>query len=228
MSQLPIDAKELDKFMLTSFAKDVYLTMLRDLFGQNPGYYHWDPNADSTRLVITDRFSAPKEERVFQPMIYLTRGRMGFLNTSLNQFMAGNLNTGDKRFADIIAGTMIINCVSREGLEAEELAGIVFTMTQALRAEFRKKGFHDFNVGEILEEGPLKVESISNLVQVPVSTSFSFFYSWALSIMNSTPLKEVCIARFTADPPCANPDYKGDPFFNGVCLPMGPTENPGD
>jgi hypothetical protein len=190
-----IDLVTADRYIITSFAKDVYLLILRGLFGQNAGVFEYNDDPESTRLYIADRFEIPKEVQTFKPTIYLTRGRMGFSNLSIDNLMAMNLNTGASSHSDLIRGSMIINCVSEEGLEAEHLASLVFVLLAGFKQKFLDMKFHHFSVGEVLEERPLKADVDTKLVEVPVTTSFAFAYSWAISVMNSTPLADIRMSR---------------------------------
>lgn len=180
---------------LTSYAKDVYLMMLAGIFSQTNSNFHYDPDDDKTKLMLADRFQKPLEDQAFKPLIYLHRGRMSFTNSAMNQLLEGNMNTHTQSFTDLVQGTMILNCVSSEGLEAEDLASNVFTVLQAYRHEFGKLGFQNFMVNELLEERPLNPKYDADLVEVPVVTSFTFQHTWCRAQLNLTALQDVCIQR---------------------------------
>lgn len=201
-SSLPFDYVNSQRYILTSFAKDIYLLMLREIFSKNEGPFHYSDDPEISKIHISDRFEVPKEEQTTKPGIYLTRGRIGYANLVINKEQNRNLNTGQINYMDLIQGSMIIHCYSREGLEAEHLASLVFILMEAAKATFRKKlRYHEVNIGEILEERPLSTSTVTDLIEVPVSSTFSFSYRWAVSVMNSTPLKDIKLSRArSADP----------------------------
>ena len=230
-SQELLDYVASERYNMTSFAKDAYLLIIRELFRQNAGPFHYDDDPDLTKLHVSDRFEIPKEVQTGKPMIYLTRGRMGYSNLTIDNMAAMNMNTGKKIHTDLIRGTMIINCVSEEGLEAEHLASIIFTMLEAVKQEFMYLKFHHFAIGEILEERPLQVAVDTKLVEVPVTSNFSFSYRWAVGIMNSTPLNNIMLsrARPVGDGPAvcsSDQDSCGNNIgIDGSGLDCGPFEN---
>ena len=190
-----VSLMELQRYIVTSFAKDCYLLIIRDLLRQNNGPFQYSDDEETTKIHVADRFEIPKEVQTLKPAIYLTRGRMGYSNLTIDNLKSMNMNTGRKTYSDLIRGSMIINCASQEGLEAEHLASIMFIALQSFKERFQKMGFHKFDVGEILEERPLKTDTNITLVEVPVTTTFSFGYHWALNIMNSTPLNNIIMSR---------------------------------
>lgn len=200
-SQSFVDLVTSHRYIITSFVKDIYLIILRELFRQNEGPFKFDDDPALTRLHISDRLEIPKEIQTFKPVIYLTRGRMGYSNLSINNLASMDLTTGREEHADLIRGSMLVNCASEEGLEAEHLASLVFVLLESFKQKFLDFRMHYFAVGEILEERPVQADVDTKLVEVAVTTSFSFSYRWAISIMNSTPLREIRFSRAReADP----------------------------
>lgn len=190
-----INLKELDKYCLDDFVKDIFIGFLQTLFFENPGEFHYDPEEGKSKLIITDRFSYNNLEPDFKPIIYTRRRPMGFMNTSIDQMQSMNLNTGSKTYTDLITGTMELVCVSRVDLEASRLGGIVFLLVQEFKDKFRGLGMHDVAVKALGEVEIKKARSIEEIVEVPVTVQYTFQYSWMTGIMNSTLLKDVVIAN---------------------------------
>lgn len=188
-------ATYLAKNRITSYVKDVYLMILTGIFSQTNTEYKWDPDEDITKIIISDRIQKPVENQSFRPMIYLHRGRMAYANTSINKLLAKDLNTHRTTYADLIQGTMVLNAVSSEGLEAEEIGSMLFTVLQAYNGEFQKLGFQNMDVNEILEERIVDSGFDVKLIEVPVVTSFVFQHTWCVSELNLKLLQEVCIQR---------------------------------
>ena len=190
-----IDLINSERYIVTSFIKDIYLIILREIFSQNKGAFNYADDPEISKLHISDRLEIPKEAQTIKPLIYLTRGRMGYGNIAINNLQSMDMSTGNAIYADLIRGSMIINCVSGEGLEAEHLASLVFVLLMGFKQKFFEIGLQGFSVGEILEERPTQADVNTKLVEVSVTTSFSFSYRWAISIMNSTPLADIKLSR---------------------------------
>jgi len=230
-SQSLVDLVTSERYIITSFAKDVYLLILRELFRQNQGVFHYSDDPEITKIHIADRFEVPKEMQTFKPTIFLTRGRIGYSNLTIDNLKSMNMNTGTTIHSDLIRGSMVINCVSEEGLEAEHLASIIFTLLESFKQQFMNLRFHHFAVGEILEERPLQASVDTKLVEVPVTSSFAFPYNWAVAVMNSTPLNDINFSRARDvdpnNPNCSsNVDECGvNTGIDGTGLDCGPFEN---
>jgi len=190
-----IDLANLDKFYLDDFVKDYFIGFYQALFSQNNGEFKYDVDKELTRLNIADQFSEDNLTPEFKPTIYIRRRPLSFLNTSIDQFAGGNLVTGSKTYTDLIGGAVEVVSVSREGLEASRLAGLVFLLTNQFKTELRKNGMFDVAVKTVGEEEPKDVRSGFRIVEVPVLIQILFQYSWAVTSMNSVPLGEIEVAR---------------------------------
>lgn len=218
-------ARYLAKNRITSYAKDVYLMILSGIFLQTKTEYKWDPDEDITKIIISDRIQKPVENQSFRPMIYLHRGRMSYSNTSIDKMISKDFNMQTTTYTDLIQGTMVLNAVSSEGLEAEEIGSMLFSVLQAYSKEFQKLGFQHFVVNEILEERIVDSGFDTKLIEVPVITSFTFQHTWCVSDLDLQLLKDVCVTRAmeaededggTAATVCGNAE-------DGVsCRPFGP------
>jgi hypothetical protein len=189
-----INLKELDKFLLDDFVKDIFIGFYQNLFFKNPGEFHYDPDDLKTKITIQDRFSYDALTTDFKPTIYTRRRPMGFMFTSVDQLGGMSLSTGDRRYTDLISGIMEIVSVSRVALEACRLAGMVFLLTQEFKQEFRKLGMHDISVKSLGEEEIKKARATIEIVEVPVTIQYVFQYTWMVGVMNSTPLKDIALA----------------------------------
>ena len=212
-----INLEHLDKFYLDDFVKDIFIGMLQQIFYQNPNEFHWDPDESLTKLNITDQFNTDNLTPDFKPTIYIRRRPLGFLNTSIDQFLGGSYNTSKKYYTDLISGIVELVSVSREGLEAGRLAGLTFLLINEFVGEFRKMGMHDVSVKALGEEEPKDVKTTMRVVEVPVTVQYIFQYTWAVQTMGLMPLREVEIGRTTEATTGAQ--LKGKP--STVCSPTG-------
>lgn len=194
MTDTPVAVYE-GKNRVTSYAKDVYLMILTGIFSQTSTEYKWDPDEDITKIIISDRYQKPVEDQAFRPMIYLHRGRMAYSNSSIDKLISKDMQKHTSSYTDLIQGTMVLNVVSSEGLEAEEIGSMLFTVLQAYNKEFLKLGFQHMAVNEILEERIVDGGFDSKLVEVPVITSFTFQHTWCVSDIDLKVLQDLCITR---------------------------------
>ena len=191
-----IDIYNLDKFRIDDFVKDFFIGFYQALFMQNKSEFQYDPDKELTKLNIADQFSVDDLTPEFKPTIYIRRRPFSFMGTSIDQFMGGNLLTGSKLYSDLIAGTLEVVCVSRVGLEASRLAGLVFLLTNEFKNELCKNtGMHQVSVKTLGEEQPTDVRSTMRIVEVPVLIQVVFQYTWAVEKMNLVPLKEIEIGK---------------------------------
>jgi len=188
-----IDLQNLDKFYLDDFVKDIFIGFLQKLFNENLGEFHYDDDASVTKLNICDQFNLDNGSIDFKPIIYVRRRPLGFMNTTIDQLMSSNLMTGSSTRSDLITGMLEIVCVSREGLEACRLGGLVFLLVHQFRNMFRRMGMHDVAVKSLGEEEPKDIRSTMRVVEVPVAIQYAFQYSWAVDYMasRSTSSKDV-------------------------------------
>lgn len=178
-----IDLQNLDKFYLDDFVKDIFIGFLQKLFNENLGEFHYDYNQEVSKVSIADQFNLDNDALDFKPSIYLRRRPMGFANTSIDQLLSKNVQTATSTRSDLITGTIEIVCVSREGLEASRLAGLVFLLVHQFRHMFRKFGMHDVSVKLLGEEEPKDIRTTMRVVEVPVTIQYAFQYTWAVTQM---------------------------------------------
>jgi hypothetical protein len=111
---------------------------------------------------------------------YLTRGQGGLGHRppsagkpfeNLGDFIKNETEQPD--YSDIIRGTVTINCISKQGLQAEEIANIVFMSLTGFKAQIYKHGIHGLTALQIGEEQILRSNSDIELTAVPVSFSYT-------------------------------------------------------
>lgn len=182
------------------FVKDVYLTFLRDFFGQMPardGLFHFTGNEDPTsELHITDQAAVQKTILEKRPSLILQRGALGWASLGLDQLKDLGVQDGREVHSDLLSGTMTIHCISRVGLEAERLAWNVLFAIKSLKAEMQKRGI--FEVGR---EGQLGTETPpgalvggdvdTHTVDVPVYSPFYVQITWSVKPVKETKLNRI-------------------------------------
>ena len=178
-----------------SDTKDILLRFLQDLFFQMPpgsGCYHFQPgqekgstDSETTELIISDAGSVNTDSVEKRPAIIISRGPFAYGNTSLDQLLKKEPGVGheERVHTDLLSGSFVLNCVSRAGLEAEEVALIVAKAIRIYRRELQKAGF--FQIGSMVQVGTetpagalVSGDSDEDFINVPVSFPIFYQESW--------------------------------------------------
>jgi len=165
----------------------VYLLFLQGLFQQFPsGCYRWDTNEVDSEIMITAQAPIPRDTIDQRPAIVVTRGPAQFANLSLDNVRSVNGSTGQREHTDLIPCTMTINCMAREGLEAQKVAWIVMRHIRTFKRLLQRNRIH--KIGDeisISSESPpgalVNPEADSELVNVVVASPF--FFQWTERIV---------------------------------------------
>lgn len=127
------------------YVRTLYVAFIQGLFRASPpGAYHWSPNEDS-EIVISDEAPIHVERLGQRPAVSVTRGPVRFATLGLDDMESYNFQTGSKRKAVLVPGTMSINCCSRAPIESERLAWIIAEQLWLNREELLRAGF--FEIG---------------------------------------------------------------------------------
>jgi hypothetical protein len=104
------------------------IRFLKGLFkSQNPGNYQWTEDPVQSEIFITDQSPVNLEVNEKRPAIVTIRGPAAWANLGLGQTVMVDMTTGRKDKQDLISCSMTFACLSREGVEAQRLAWIIFS-----------------------------------------------------------------------------------------------------
>tara|TARA_Y100000114_G_C11746180_1_gene321714 strand:- start:553 stop:1335 length:783 start_codon:yes stop_codon:yes gene_type:complete len=193
-----------------SDTKDILIRFLQEYFSlQTPGegMFHFSRGSiggdlgptdeENTEVIITDAGSVGTETVEKRPAIILSRGPFAYANTSLDNFLSQS-DTSDKRtHTDLLLGSFVINCVSRNGLEAERLALLVGKAIRIHRRRIQLAGF--FQIGQRIRIGSetaanqlVSGDSDEDFISVPVT--FPVYYQETFSVETTA----TALAKITA------------------------------
>jgi hypothetical protein len=172
--------------VLTSFAKDIILKFLQDLFAQPDLYdgkneYVWSPDPQKSKILIADAYTEDLETMEMRPAIVLRRGALRWMFSSLNQRVFVEFRTGQKTFQDVVSSDLTAECLSRNGLEAELLADLVFQSIQSLAHVIRTRGAFAVDSVGIGPETLIQSDSQQELSAVPVNIRLLFQRKWRVT-----------------------------------------------
>lgn len=219
-----------------SDTKDILIRFLQDLFFQMPrgqGCYHFEPghevgstDAENTEIMISDAGTLRTDSVEKRPAIIVSRGPFAYGNTSLDQLLKKETGVmSDKRVhTDLLTGSFVINCVSRAGLEAEEIAVIVMKAIRIYRRELQKAGF--FHIGAMVQVGSetpantlVSGDSEEDFINVPVSFPVYYQETWTVD-KASQLLNTICLTtEYVAKKFDGSPLFPGSVDDNGNPIP---------
>lgn len=172
--------------IITSFTKDIILQFLQDMFSQNNLYddkndYIWSPDPEESKILIADAYTEDLEKTEMRPAIVLRRGPIRWMNTSMYQRIHTNFRTGQETFQDLVSTDLTAECLSRNGLEAELLADIVFQGVQMFSDTIRGRGAFTVDSVAIGPETLIQSDSSQDLSAVPVGIKLLLQRRWKLT-----------------------------------------------
>ena len=147
----------------------------------------WNQDLANSEIHITDKYSFNLEDVKVRPAIVANRGPTRWANSSgFQQRQEMSFRTGKEISTDLISGSVIFNCFSKEGLEAEAIAGDVFEWFRVFRKPLRKSGLFRVQSTTMGEEALVKSDSRPDLSVVPVQVEASVQVRWSIEPYAST------------------------------------------
>lgn len=116
--------------------RETFIGFLQGLFGAAPvgaGCWHWDEDDGVSEIVIRDEATVKEEVISKRPLITLMRGPLQFATLGFDDMVSYESDTGRKVKGVLVAGTMTMNCCSRESIESESIAWVAMEYTWLLR-----------------------------------------------------------------------------------------------
>lgn len=148
------------------------------------GKYTWSEDPEQTEILITDAAPITSEVLTARPCIVSVRGQSQYANTAMNSLEYIDHKTGIKSYRDVVAASITLNCLSKNGVEAGRLAWFVASHIKALRHTLQRRGpfvhiGQDVMVmGEMQPGGLLQDPSDVGAVNVPVILQFTVAHRW--------------------------------------------------
>jgi hypothetical protein len=182
-----------------NWLKRTGLHFLQIVYSQRAeGRLHYDPDEELTEIKIADQYSFQLEADDTRPAIIGVRGGLSWSNIGMNMGMQeSNMRTEKKAMTGLIAGSVGFTCISRVGVEAEQIASDVFNLFKFFQPTLMKYGFFtvkSMSVGpEQLVESPAepKLFAVSVMLQCQVQDR------WLLKPKSAIELRKVVVKTLT-------------------------------
>lgn len=164
--------------------------------------FTWDRDQERTQITIVDKHAFNMDQVNFQPAIVANRGPQAWMRTSgFRQMQSEDPRTGERTYTDLIRGSVTLSCFSKQGLEAESIAGYLFAAFQQLRDVLRKLagrgrmvpnhlGFFKVEATTMGEEALVKSNSRPDMSVVPVAVAAMVQRRWSVT-PKARPLQKI-------------------------------------
>ena len=167
--------------------KYIFLNFCQQFF-KSQTKFKWAKDVKSTKLIIADKNSIDLGVTTRRPSIILNRGGFGWTFSVRGQrgvgsavygrksFLGAGIPSGDQTknesFTDLLRGSVSLNVLSKNGIQAEEIANILFTALTAYNDDLKKKGIHQITSLTYGEEQTVRATSEVEVAAVQINVGF--------------------------------------------------------
>jgi hypothetical protein len=175
----------------------------------NPLGIVWSPDEEKSQITIVDKYSFNLAKVGTTPAIVANRGPIQWAKSSgFRQMQSEDLRTGRRTHTDLVVGSCGLSCFSRNGAEAEDIAGYLFESFQALRDVLRKLasrgimrpshlGFFRIEAAGMGEEALVKGGVRPEISVVPVAIQARVQRRWSVEPQGKQKLRTVEVRTST-------------------------------
>lgn len=164
--------------------KQIGLEFLQKIYSENSPIntrISWQDDVSLSDILIVDKYTFNLDDVSSRPAIVANRGAQRWTGTSgFQQTQEYDFRYARRTSTDLISGNVVFNCFSKEGLEAEEIAGNVFDWFRVFRDPLRKSGLFRVESTTMGEEALVKSDSRPDLSVVPVQVEASVQVRWSI------------------------------------------------
>jgi hypothetical protein len=158
------------RFILPAdLAKEVLLCFFQAYFAENDTDFKWSPNMEESRIYICDKFGFNQQVAEQRPGIFTDRTGMRWGDRHIDQLLTRSGISGSPIYNTKIDVDITCMCVSKQGLEAEYLAQLIWLQTM-IHKEFFRADSRVLNVfsTQVGRETIIRTDSEIDLMAVPV------------------------------------------------------------
>jgi hypothetical protein len=185
------------------FLKRTALEFLQVIFSNRAeGSFRYDEDDTRTEIQISDVHATDFAKVAKRPAIVAVRGPMSWQGTGLGggAVESRTMSTGSTRMNDLLTGSIAFSCISREGIEAEQLAYLVFNSFKFFRPVLQKYGFFTIKSMNIGAESMIEAAGPEEVtVVVPVYVTAQVQDRWRLDESVARLLEKVVLETLTQD-----------------------------
>lgn len=163
--------------------------------------YRWSPDEENTQVLITGAYPLKAQTISRRPAIVVGHSQTQIMNTSMGSFEGQRYHTGNNVYRDLLATTIVFNCVATTGHEASTLAWFIASNLRALRPLIQRMGpftqmGQQVSIGIESPPGALLQDTTdSTAIAVPVMAQTYIPHRW--EVLN--PAYQVDAIRMSTD-----------------------------
>jgi len=173
--------------------KYIFLHFAQNYFGNPRSRYSWSSDVRTTDIIIADKFAIDLGVATQRPSVILSRGGMGWTYTVRGQkgilnppaeassvWNFGQLNAvpndidalKGQQYTDLLRASIVYNIISKQGVEADDIANKLFVALTGHKADLRSAGVFKMLSMSISEESLLRYKGDVELYGVSLGLSF--------------------------------------------------------
>ena len=181
------------------FIKNTSLRFLQIAFGERPkGQYRYEDNEENTEIKIADQHAFQLDAAEKKPAIISVRGPVSWRNIGLaHGTQTMNRKIGQSERTDLLHGSVGFSCISRYGLEADQLASDVFNLFKYFRTTLMKFGFFSVKSLSLGSEQLVEIEGEPKIFLVSVMMECQVQDRWVLEPKSAAELRNIVVSGLT-------------------------------
>lgn len=162
----------------TVAVKRIILGWLQDFFSKRADYTYKPGDERDTNISIKDKHAFNMSSVLDKPALVLDRKQLRWERTSINKNAGYFGLRAAQGFMDLLTTSVVVHCMSTEGLVAETLAHIVGFGVESFKSEIRKLGIWDVTSVAIGEESIIVSKAGPEISSVPVILNVFIQGTW--------------------------------------------------
>lgn len=183
------------------YVTKLYVQYLQGLFNFAPsGCYHWEPDQESTEIVIRGEAPLNMETVGKKPAITVVLGPTSFMGLGIDNMLSVNMTSGERTRTDLMVGHLIPYVLAFNDTVAMRIAHMIAHYTRAQQRLLESPGgffaiARPFpTVNSPSPPGALVSGDPSGIVMVQVNIPFQFQWTWSSLLghpANTTSLDQI-------------------------------------
>lgn len=158
----------------------LYISFVQGLFAAAPaGSYRWDQDPHATEIVVTDENPIHVATIGNRPAISFSRGPVQATTLGQDDMLSYDFATGKKKKSVVMPGVMNINVCSRNDIESERLACVIFEQLWMNRELLMRSGFFEVGrncvIGAVSPAGSIVQDGGDEWYATTVSSPFQIY-----------------------------------------------------
>lgn len=183
---------------ILSFMKKTMLEFLQILYSQKKeGRLKYSEDEESTEIKIADQYAFQLEATDTRPAIIATRGSLSWGNLGLGNMQTLNMRTNATINTDFISGSVGLSCLSRIGVEAEQIASDVFSLIKYFKSTLMKFGFLNVRSVSVGPEQLISAPGEPDMFLVSVLMQCQVQDVWTIEPKAAAELRKILIQGLT-------------------------------